>query len=305
VESEPVVESGSEVAASEVASESVAESASEAVSEAGAESVSGEAIEEPVAADPVEPEPVTEPMADHAPELIETHAVAPEPIPAESEPEVVAEAAVAEYASAMPPTNELVSPVVEEAGLSPEPEAVAAEAPALIVTESMAELFLKQGHKELALAVYRQLTVRGPVSEQLSENMQQVEAEVAARGSASEHRRDYAARVTGGRSVESLLQGILKAEPPAPTSSVLPPAIEHATGEPSRQGPDTLPLSAVFGDEPVVAPRPESIASDPEPSFDEFFGAVPSPEPAPAGGERSAEAEDLRQFNEWLKGLKR
>jgi hypothetical protein len=297
-----------------------------------AESVSAETREGLTSADAIASQPVVESGPERESELVETDAVAPEPVaealepvaeapepvaeapepmrqapetmPVEFEPEVVAEAAVAEYASAMPPTNELASPVVEEPVHPPEPEAVA-ETPALIVTESMAELFLRQGHKELALAVYRQLTVRGPVSPQLSENMQQVEAELAARAAASEHRRDYAARVTGGPSVESLLQGILKAEPPAPTSSVLPPAIEHASGEPSRAGSDPLPLSAVFGDEPVVAPRPESTASDTEPSFDEFFGAVPSPEPAPAGGERSAEAEDLRQFNEWLKGLKR
>jgi len=62
----------------------------------------------------------------------------------------------------------------------------------------------------------------------------------------------------------------------------------------------------VFGDEPAKARReeePVAEANAAEPSYDEFFGAGPT-EPAAAPTPRG-EGEDLRQFNEWLKGLKR
>jgi hypothetical protein len=106
--------------------------------------------------------------------------------------------------------------------------------------------------------------------------------------------------------VERRLQAVLHAPPPSTASTVLPPAIEPGA-EPTRPSQDALSLSAVFGDEPAQRPRREEEAAPStnaaEPSYDEFFGAGPS-EPAAAPAPRG-EGEDLRQFNEWLKGLKR
>ncbi|HEX9893578.1 MAG TPA: tetratricopeptide repeat protein [Gemmatimonadales bacterium] len=270
------------------------------------------------------PESPPEPMVEMPEEpLVASFQPVLEPeIEAGVEPEpAVAEPPVGEYASAMAQPIESAA-----AEISPEPEAEETEKlsqpppaevvvgdvpveepPALIVTESMAELFLKQGHRELALAVYRQLVDRSPESDRLRSEIERIESELAPRATPSAaSQRSYAATATGGQSVERMLQGILRAQPTAPASSVLPPAIEPTPGEPTRAASETLPLSAVFGDEPAVAPKPEPTPADTEPSFDEFFGAVPSAEPAPTGGgERSPEAEDLRQFNEWLKGLKR
>ena len=251
---------------------------------------------------PLEPEPVAEPEAEEYASAM--------PLPVEQEPAVLASSTVTEEVAEPVYQSDPVRSVESVVAESEEPlidseEHPADEPPALIVTESMAELFLRQGHRELALAVYRQLAARGSVSERLQAEMARVEAELSSRASVAVEGKPYAARATGGQSVEEFLQGVLRAQPPAQASSVLPPAIEPAAGEPTRATSDTLPLSAVFGDEPVVPPRPQPAPAQSEPSFDEFFGAAPSPEPTPAGGAERPETEDLRQFNEWLKGLKR
>lgn len=268
-----------------------------------------ESVEEPVAQSGVEPaaESMEEPVA----ESVEEPAAEPIRV-AEVEPEPVAESPAAEYASAMEePVSASAEPPMVEAPAVEEPvieEPASQEEPAgLIVTESMAELFLKQGHRELALAVYRQLRERSPGSESITVAIARLEEELAPPPAPASEPREFAAARTGGRSVESLLRRVLDAEPPAAATRVLPPAIEPVSGEPARAAGDALPLSAVFGDEPAVPPRAEPAAAEgaAEPSYDEFFGAVAGGEPAAAGGSRSGEGEDLRQFNEWLKGLKR
>jgi hypothetical protein len=170
----------------------------------------------------------------------------------------------------------------------------------------MAELFLKQGHRELGLAVYRQLLERDPGADHLRGAIARLEQELAPAEVPSAPppaSRAFAAAETGGRSVERRLQAVLHAPPPSSASTVLPPAIESGA-EPTRASGEALSLAAVFGDEPAQARReaePEPNAN--EPSYDEFFGAGPS-EPTAAPSPRG-EAEDLRQFNDWLKGLKR
>ncbi|HKP28341.1 MAG TPA: hypothetical protein VJU15_03025, partial [Gemmatimonadales bacterium] len=274
----------------------------------------------------VEPTPPAEPVFDFVEEVV------PDPVAVEV-PELVEEPTVEEYASRVNSPVEFepvevapeaepamaVADVVESsfeaevadpvAVIEPEPaEAEHSEQPTLIVTESMAELFLKQGHRELALAVYRQLAERNPESDSISGAIARLEQELAPpRAVPSPERKPYAAAVTGGRSVERRLQAVLHAPPPSTASTVLPPAIEPGA-EPTRPSKDALSLSAVFGDEP--APRahreeePAAASSTAEPSYDEFFGAGPS-EPAAAPAPRGEGEADLRQFNEWLKGLKR
>lgn len=269
------------------------------IEEVVAEFVPAELIEEPAPAEPAAAEPVFD--------LIEE---LPPPAAVEVEA-LVEEPTVEEYALRVDAPLD-AAPV--EAAAEPEPEsapefhAEPVEAPALIVTESMAELFLKQGHRELALAVYRQLAERAPDSDSLRSAIVRLEQELApapAPEPPAVVRRPHAAAETGGRSVERRLQAILHAPPPSTASTVLPPAIEPGA-EPTRPSGEALSLAEVFGDEPGAKSRgeePALEASAAEPSYDEFFGAGPT-EPAAAPTPRG-EGEDLRQFNEWLKGLKR
>ena len=270
--------------------------------------------------------PVSEPVFD----LVE--ATATEPVPVEV-PELVEEPTVEEYASRVDSPAEFEAiEAAPEAEPVPEPAVAVAErveatltadaadaadvsdaadaheAPTLIVTESMAELFLKQGHRELALAVYRQLADRSPESDSIRGAIARLEQELAPPPAApAPERKPYAAAETGGRSVERRLQAVLHAPPPSTASTVLPPAIEPGA-EPTRPSQDALSLSAVFGDEPAARPRreeePAASTNAAEPSYDEFFGAGPT-EPAAAPAPRGEGEADLRQFNEWLKGLKR
>jgi hypothetical protein len=198
-----------------------------------------------------------------------------------------------------------------------------------VVTESMAELYLRQGHRADALAIYRQLAARRPDDARLASVVSGLAAEVDAPPAAAPA---YAAAQTGGRSVADLLRGILSerlpAAPPAPEpfpeSADVPEfrsrdevlADAEDQGEPTRPADDHLTLGAVFGDEDGGAPpavaSPESRPSAHEQngglSFDEFFGAPPAVEPdatrttppAPTG-----DPDDLDQFHAWLQSLKR
>jgi thioredoxin-like negative regulator of GroEL len=226
------------------------------------------------------------------------------PWPAIEEP-IVAEEPIGEEPAQPEPLEVLAAPIAE----------ATPEEPTLIVTESMAELFLKQGHRELALAVYRQLAERAPEDARLREAIAALEGEFARAVPAPVPAAEpvhYAAVQTGGVAVESALQAVLRSPPPPSASTVLPPAIEPGlSGEATRATEQSLSLGAVFGDEPTAPPAPAAdmapAAAPAEPSYDEFFGAVPPGEPATSGSVagRQSEAEDLRQFNEWLKGLKR
>jgi len=187
------------------------------------------------------------------------------------------------------------------------PVGAATDEPELIVTESMAEVFLRQGHASLALAVYRQLAERSPGLESIRDAIRRLEGEAEPPAPAAEPLRvAYRASETGGRSVGQLLRAVLQAPRPVTPSTVLPPAIEPA-GEATRTSSQPLSLGAVFGDEPAAVPPPpaEAASAASEPSYDEFFGATPTADLGAAGAPRHAEGEDLRQFNDWLRGLKR
>jgi len=231
------------------------------------------------------------------------------------------------WMSADPPPSQSESEPVSMAGepspmAEPESALVEEEAgePALIATESMAELFLRQGHRDLALAVYRQLAARYPSDTDLLDTITSLEGESAQDAEPPSPPRGFTAAETGGASVAMFLRSVLDAPPSAPTSTVLPPAIERGpAGEPTRPSDHPLSLSSVFGREqegpPPVAglgPREAPPVDEPEtapesePSYDEFFGEPPEQDTASAHGStvRPSDAEDLRQFNEWLKGLK-
>jgi len=228
-----------------------------------------------------------------------------EPVPsAELEPAPASEAEMA-TAAAGEPDVVLVEGAAEEAELE-EPDAGLAMEPDLVITETMAEVFLRQGHKPLALAVYAQLAERDPGNPRLAAAMARLKEELSPPAPSA----TYAAAETGGESVGSFLARVLAVEPPPQAPGFPPPAIEPATaGAPTRPAAESLSLSAIFGEEPgrapvLTAPAGATEADESGPSFDEFFGGLaegPGGRDAAAGGRE----EDLEQFNAWLRGLKR
>ncbi|MBX3147105.1 MAG: tetratricopeptide repeat protein [Gemmatimonadales bacterium] len=195
-----------------------------------------------------------------------------------------------------PPTPEADETAFDVEALDPErddAEAVAGvEAePDLVVTETMAELFLRQGHRTLALAVYTQLSERDPDNPRIRGAIEQLHAEL--RPGSSVGIPAYAAVLTGGQSVRAFFEHLLAATRPV--------APEHqATG---------LSLGAVFGEE-RAAPTAAAPAEDRGPSYDEFFAeeqpAAELPKrPDHEGAAVDAASEDLEHFTSWLKGLKR
>jgi hypothetical protein len=235
----------------------------------------------------------------------------------EQVPEATAlEAPVAHEAAASPAEAGPEAPIdVVPAGVTA--EAVAVEPvvepeaePDLVVTESMAELFVRQGHAGDALRIYRELAGRRPGDARLMERIAELEAvQVAASAPAT----PYAARVSGGTNVRDLMRSILAARPDAgrpPATASTPPAAAARPVEPTRPAPDSISLSDVFGEEGGASPpayrAPRAPAADKGVSFDEFFGAPPEPH-ASAARPRSPrpQADDLDQFHNWLQNLKR
>jgi hypothetical protein len=211
-----------------------------------------------------------------------------------------------------------------------------------VVTETMAELYLQQGHQEDALRVLEALSAQRPHDARLRQKV----AELAAprlRPSGS------------GQSAGTFLRGILSARlgaPPPPALPALfppppPPAAEpdapldhaldqsageapaSAQGNPTRPASDAVSLDSVFGEEGgrgSIPALPEQVPEKPSNlsaatggfSFDDFFGTSPVPAagtgkgsppnprpPRPSARTRGAEPEDdLDQFQAWLKSLK-
>jgi hypothetical protein len=257
----------------------------------------------------VEIQPPPEP-----PDEVEEAHLPPE---AEAEAEPAAEPAPEPWHQVAAEVADDVAPVQESA---PEEPLTVESEPELVVTETMAEIFLRQGHRELALAVYAQLAQRDPSNDRVTAALSALQAELAppaAPAPEPEPAPRFAAADTGGRSVHELFHALLSASRPPPAATVHPPAFEaprRPMGEPTRPAQETLSLSAVFGDEAAPS-RPAGTQPSPatgEPSFDEFYtpGGSAEAELPRAPGAESATApsqvpEDLEQFNAWLRGLKR
>lgn len=180
--------------------------------------------------------------------------------------------------------------------------------PDLVVTESMAEIFERQGHPAEALRIYRALAERRPGDARLDARIAALEA--GERAAAPGAR--YAARATGGTSVREMMRTILATRPNGVAREGqpdAPPRVAGGDAAPTRPAPDHLTLSAVFGDEgPPLPPAFRSARSAPSAdaggSFDEFFGTSSA-----AGGKSTrnvhAGTDDLDQFHTWLQNLKR
>jgi hypothetical protein len=198
--------------------------------------------------------------------------------------------------------------------------------PEPIFTESMAEAYHRQGLNDQALHVYRRLLEQMPGDHRLVAKIRELESLVGAGSEPATARWPaYSASVTGGESVESFFHSLAAARPaalgdPAEAASrpnAEPQADDQSPGAPTRPANDALSLSAIFGEEstqpPPATPPAQPSASTPTTghafSFDQFFGGKD------AQGGRSQSSgrttppsgleEDLDQFQNWLKSLKK
>ena len=173
-----------------------------------------------------------------------------------------------------------------------------------VLTETMAELYLQQGHRDDALRVYQALLVQRPGDARLAARIADIEGpeltSVPARGPASGQPLGlFLKRILGSRpgapAAEPLPEGIAPA-PRVSTGATPQSLLEEAFGDepplgptpgsPSRPAADSLSLDAVFGEEAgrgsvprldapaAAAPAAPAGAGKGGFSFDDFFGAA-------------------------------
>jgi len=281
-----------------------------------------------------------EPAAAAAPEVeedlpsVDLPLIMPDDIPPVEVPAPPAAAPPPPPAPAPPPPSPPPAPTTRrDSGRSAKPAAVAlsdddgaADTAALsqaepVVTETMADLLLRQGHREEALRVYQALLAQRPNDGRLQARVRELTR--GAVRSAGQSAGAFLKNVLGGKG------GGLPPAPPAPPappppapSSEEPPAavLESATatleeafgeesgqdgptpGSPTRPADDSISLDSVFGDArdsmQQVGPEEEPVPTPPAPpvagggggfSFDDFFNAPPPAAPgaapaAPGGG---------------------
>jgi tetratricopeptide (TPR) repeat protein len=171
------------------------------------------------------------------------------------------------------------------------PASFAGSNPEPFVNETMAQLYLQQGYKQLALRVYRQLSERKPDEQSFKDRIAEIEASQAAPETVPEARRDDLP------SVESPTP-----EPAAPRSPSTESPVPHGPGsQPAsvetpgydRSTIDSQPSSPSSEPDSVESPVREEPRAEPEgiaarqPSIREFFATLgrrrpPRPTPAPA-----------------------
>lgn len=175
-----------------------------------------------------------------------------------------------------------------------EKEEKEAAEPDLMVTETMAEIFLRQGHRELALAVYTQLLQREPRNERVKAAAEELSRSLAPEPAPPEPApvpppRRHDAASTGGRPVQEFLGTILSAGRPRPAHPLHPPAFDRRSEPRSESAPAEPSFDEFFASEEPVAPASSPMAADvPE-------GSEESP--------RATDPEELEQFHAWLRGL--
>jgi tetratricopeptide (TPR) repeat protein len=199
-----------------------------------------------------------------------------------------------------------------------------------VLTETMAELYLRQGHQQDALRVYQALLAQRPNDPKLKSKVEQLSP---------------GRKKGSGVSAQAFLKGIWSGRG-APSPPPSPAPVEHSTlaaafdvadpapGEPSRPAQDHISLDSVFGEEVARHSNAQPNSAAPEGaqtggfSFDEFFAggkegaAASGPAADTAGaktpvtggggaarssgrGQRPPEDEaEADQFQQWLKKLK-
>lgn len=249
----------------------------------------GEELAEPPLPSPAVPEPAVSETDSPSSDVPS----ADEPVAAPMEP------SEAQVPAGEPDLVMVVPGADTEATDDPEPEIE----PDLVITETMARVFERQGHRTMALAVYGQLAHREPDNARLREAVQRLSMELApdaGRGETSSFE-EAAGAVPNDRLVGALLSQVAGAAAPEPESAQAD--ISPLAGEPTRPSTDPLALSAVFGDEVPAQSAPPPVPAETGPSFDEFF--APHREGGRGSGSPATEDEDLEQFSAWLRSLKR
>jgi hypothetical protein len=215
---------------------------------------------------------------------------------------------------------------------APQAEPPSQPEPDLVVTESMAELLMQQGHRAEALVVYRHLE-RQTGNRRFQDRVAELERDAPLDAAAAEPAEpapargvaapvytsapsaSYSVRQSGGQSVRDFLHGVLAGRLPAapvspPRAAETSPRASGAApeGAPTRPAHDSLSLSSVFGEE--TAPTPPAVpagnAASPQGgvSYDDFFGGSGSPGSSRPHG-ADTKSDDLDQFHAWLQNLKR
>jgi hypothetical protein len=211
--------------------------------------------------------------------------------------------------------------------VSPPPREEPAAAAQPMVTETMGDLYLKQGFRSEAADVYRRLLSHRPGDASLAAKLRALEGpppDLSAAALGSESVGTWLKRVAGSRIGSPPPDAPTTHNPQPTTDSQSPLETAFASpvevaGEPAHPAQDTFSLDQIFGSAPEAAPRPSAAATELPPpptgaSFDEFFGQPPEtggarpagnvppslPGRPPEGGE-----EDLSAFSAWLQGLKK
>lgn len=211
---------------------------------------------EPVSAVPEpsrpEPPPVRTPVVDVAP--------SDELPPLDLDLGGVGTAAAPEPPSPQPPEQELVFL---------EPEALAADAgqaaPAQsgpFVTETMAELYLQQGHRDEALRVYRALLEQRPADAELREKIQRIESEMAGPPAAVDASATGIPRERGGPRMVDVLRMVALRRP-----GYRPEAVQGGTGgNGTSAGVEAAVSGVAEPGELMGAPAPEAEVSSTAPA---------------------------------------
>lgn len=218
-------------------------------------------------------------------------------------------------------------------------DAVVTPPPAPFVTETLAELYLQQGFRDEALAIYRQLVARDPSDQTLQRRIEAIEqgevpqaaplAEAEAENrAASQSVRSFFSRLARRPAVSlgssmpdnttgpetpfaaaaSALASLFAAsKPPASDESAaatLAGAFTDPAGRPSRAADRELSLDHLFRDVPPGGSAHGGV------SLDEFYATPGAPPGSPTEpGEETDSTEsggtDIRQFTAWLEGLRK
>ncbi len=227
------------------------------------------------------------------------------------------------------PAAEMRRPSMKQVQMvSPEPT-VEGESGEPLLTETMGDLYLKQGVRDQAADVYRRLLAARPGDTMLKAKLAALSSppqSLSAAAQGTEAVGSWLKRIA--RSSLGLAQPAAGAAPPAPEpgpslmdqafaasepeqrapASAAGPAPGTPTGAPARPASDAFTLDQIFGgtrpSSASAAPKAEAPAGPS--SFDEFFGEAKQESARPQEGAAGAPSgEDLSAFTTWLHGLKR
>jgi tetratricopeptide (TPR) repeat protein len=286
----------------------------------------------PAAPDPVSAAaPPETPAAEELPLLDLGSSEAPVPPP----PAPMAELPPIEEPVASPAIDFIPPEPVETPAPEPEPVAAAPQpdSSSAFVTETMAELYLKQGHHEEALKVYRALLEKRPGDAGLQAKIASLQPPAAPLPRTGPSIREllhvialrrpgyrpeppsngngaaaHAAAAAVGPDALAYLFGNAAVSPADDAAALLLSTAfvarnghDSMVGVPAHQAANDLSLNTVFaGENPAPQPPPSSF------SFDKFFSQRATAEHDAQGvaAEPAESKEDVAQFSQWLEGLK-